>query len=71
MNYEAAAIGYVGGETLFVVSENKKYALLDATGKNLTGYEYDNLYISFGEISGMKGKDSYTLTRDGKATLNK
>ncbi|HET6991475.1 MAG TPA: WG repeat-containing protein [Bacteroidia bacterium] len=71
MQYEAAGIGYVGGSPLFVVSQNKKWALLDATGKNLTGYEYDNLYISFGEISGMKGKDSYVITRDGKATLSK
>jgi hypothetical protein len=71
MEYQAAAIGYVDGNPLFVASQNNKFALLDATGKKLTEFEYDSIYISFGDISGTKGKENYTLTREGKATLKK
>lgn len=71
MQYEGATIGYVDGSPLFVACQNKKWALLDLSGKKLTEFEYDYLSISFGDISGMKGKDSYTITREGKATLRK
>ncbi len=71
MQFESATIGYVNGNPLFIASENKKYALLDATGKNLTEFEYRYLTIDFGKITGIKGDDYYDIASDGKAILRK
>ncbi len=71
MQYENATMGFVDGSPMFTACENKKWALLDVTGKKVTEFEYDNLKIGYGEIDGSIGNKDFTLTRDGKATLIK
>lgn len=67
MQYASARADYAQGKMYFIVSEKDKYALLDAAGKSITGYEYDQIYISDDKIIGEKGEASYTIGTNGVA----
>lgn len=68
MQYASARAYVVDGKMYFVVSEKEKYALLNAEGKNITGYEYDQLYGYEGKIRGEKNEVLYTISPTGVAT---
>ena len=71
MQYASAAAGYVNSKMYFLVTENGKYALLDPEGKNVTGFEYDNMVIYDGIIVGKKGDIQYKIETSGATTLFK
>jgi hypothetical protein len=67
IQYATARAGYVQGKMYFIVSEKEKYALLNSESKNITGYEYDQLYISDDQVRGEKGEKVYNISATGVA----
>jgi hypothetical protein len=69
MQYASATAGYVNSKMYFVVTENGKHALLNKEGQNITGFEYDSMYIYNEMIVGTKGDIQYKIETSGATSV--